>query len=384
MMGQICHHGHPMSTYAALVSGGVDSSLALYRMAGRPVTAYYLKIWLEDEASFLGSCPWEEDLSYAQAVCRDLRVPLEVIPLQEEYYQRVVSYTLAELRAGRTPSPDLFCNQRIKFGAFLDALARESTAGEAPRVVTGHYAATRQGADGVTRLLMAPDPVKDQTYFLSHLRQEQVRRAVFPLGTLTKREVRSEATRAGLATRDRPDSQGICFLGGIRYADFVRHYLGESEGPVIEDESGVVLGTHRGAWFYTIGQRQGLGLGNGPWYVVARDIHSNEIRVAHAAAAEEYARDTFFVGDVSAVAADPHQWPRGTGSPRLYVKLRHGPDCIPCTMERVSPPAGGAAVWQVRMIRRDRGVAPGQFAVFYTPPECLGTGRILDEREVSL
>ncbi|WP_018525805.1 tRNA 2-thiouridine(34) synthase MnmA [Alkalispirochaeta alkalica] len=358
--------------YAALVSGGVDSAVALHQVARQApgqVRAYYLKIWLEEELSFLGSCPWEEDLHHARAVCASAGVPLEVVPLQEEYYQRVVSYTLDELRAGRTPSPDIFCNQRIKFGAFFDALR-----GEADRIVTGHYArVSRDEGGGPARLAMAPDPVKDQTYFLSHLSQEQLSRAEFPLGTLTKAQVRERAAELNLSNRDRPDSQGICFLGKIRYSDFVRHYLGEQEGPIVEHETGRELGRHRGAWFFTVGQRQGLGLGNGPWYVTDRNIETNLVRVSHAERVLHQARETFEVGAVHALADPPRGW---VGSGSLQLKLRHGPDLIPCRLE---PSARG---FRVTMDRADRGVAPGQFAVFYDPPECLGSAMILPREDL--
>jgi tRNA-5-taurinomethyluridine 2-sulfurtransferase len=363
--------------YAALVSGGVDSAVALHEIARRghgSVTAYYLKIWLEDELSFLGSCPWEEDLRYAREVCASAGVPLEVIPLQEEYYQRVVSYTLEELRAGRTPSPDIFCNQRIKFGAFLEATGADGAAisRSADRIVTGHYARIvregEEGQEGPARLMMAPDPVKDQTYFLSHLSQEQLQRAEFPLGTCTKAEVRRRAAKLQLTNRERPDSQGICFLGRIRYRDFVRHYLGERDGPILERESGLELGRHSGAWFYTIGQRQGLGLGNGPWYVTERDISTNTVQVSHAERAPERARTTFEIGTISCPADPPERW---LSSPSLVLKLRHGPELIGCRLER------SERGFRVQMDRADQGVAAGQFAVFYDPPECLGSGMIL-------
>lgn len=352
--------------YAALVSGGVDSAVALHDVAARAdgrVTAYYLKIWLEDELAFLGACPWEEDLSYARAVCQSAGVPLEVVPLQREYYDRVVSYALDELRGGGTPSPDIFCNRRIKFDAFLDAID-----GRADRIVTGHYARVDSEADRV-RLAMAPDPVKDQTYFLSHLTEAQLRRADFPLGRHTKAEVRARAAELALANRDRPDSQGICFLGRIRYPDFVRHYLGEREGAIVDADSGAELGRHRGAWFFTIGQRQGLGLGNGPWYVVGRDVDRNVVTVAHADRAERHARRRLTVGEVSWIGA-----PAGEAEVRA-CKLRHGPDLVPCTLERIDDER-----FTVTLERPDRGVAPGQFAVFYDPPWCLGGARILPDR----
>jgi len=353
--------------YAALVSGGVDSSVALARLVERgdgPIRAYYLKIWLEDDASFLGDCPWEEDLSFARSVTATLGVPLEVVPMQEEYYERVVSYTLAELQAGRTPSPDIFCNQRIKFGAFYDAIG-----GGADRIATGHYAGIERGEGSEPdRLLMATDRVKDQTYFLSHLSQEQLRRCEFPLAGMNKHDVREYARARGFVNTDRPDSQGICFLGRIRYPDFVRHYLGERDGPILEYETERELGRHRGAWFYTIGQRQGLGLGNGPWYVVGRDVRTNIVQVSHAEHVMERARHEFTIGSIHTVS--------GTIEPgRYHAKIRHGPDLIGCRVEATGVPD------RLRVIldRSDRGIAPGQFAVIYDPPYCLGAGMIRRE-----
>ncbi|MFO8044060.1 MAG: tRNA 2-thiouridine(34) synthase MnmA [Alkalispirochaeta sp.] len=387
--------------YAALVSGGVDSAVALHTIAARadgPVRAYYLKIWLEDELSFLGECPWEEDLQYARDVCAAARVPLEVVPLQDQYYERVVSYTLAELKAGHTPSPDIFCNQRIKFGAFYDAIG-----GSADRIVTGHYARVlRPGGDGgiggdrevggdggvggsgagvaPVRLGMAPDAVKDQTYFLSHLSQEQLSRSEFPLGEMTKSQVRARANKLELSNRDRPDSQGICFLGRIKYTDFVRHYLGDREGPITNADTGEELGRHRGAWFYTIGQRQGLGLGNGPWYVVRRDIERNVVEVSHAMRVAQRARRRFMVGNLHWIAGPPAEAVASGG--RLMLKLRHGPERTACTLE---VPGGGALdgarELAVTMEQADRGVAPGQFAVFYHGEICLGAGMIIDAPE---
>ena len=353
--------------YAVLVSGGVDSSVALMRTVeaygAASVRAYYLKIWLEDDLSFLGECPWEEDLRYARDVCEMAGVPLEVVPLQREYYDRVVSYTVDELKAGRTPSPDIFCNQRIKFGAFWDAVHDTADA-----IVSGHYAQKGAVDDGEV-LLRAPDPVKDQTYFLSHLSQEQLQRCRFPIGSLLKDEVRREADRLVLPNRERPDSQGICFLGKIRYPDFVRAYLGERDGAIIERETGAELGRHRGVWFYTIGQRQGLGLGNGPWYVTGKDLDDNTVFVSHADVAADAARLEFTARELSWI----HHPPKRS---QLEIKLRHGPERIPVSVE----PLDGDAL-RVTMERPDRGVSPGQFSVFYDGEVCLGGGKISIETE---
>jgi len=351
---------------AMLLSGGVDSSvaLALARRAGHSITAFYLKIWLEDELSYLGSCPWEEDLAYARSVCRRLSVPLEVVPLQRDYYERVVEYALAELRRGRTPSPDIFCNQRIKFGVFADHIGPEFD-----KIATGHYAIIEE-REGRWALRRSPDPVKDQTYFLSHLSQAQVARALFPIGAMHKSQVRRLAQELGLPTSERPDSQGICFLGKIRYPDFVRHYLGERTGSIVELESGSALGTHRGYWFHTIGQRQGLGLGNGPWYVVRKDIERNIIYVSHRARGLERARSEFTACEPNWISGSPF----ADRTLRLDIKLRHGPELHSSS---VAPLPGDRL--HIAMDIPDDGIAPGQFAVFYRGDVCLGGARIAED-----
>lgn len=346
---------------AVLLSGGVDSSVALHllqQQGGVDVTAFYLKIWLEDELAAIGDCPWETDLQYVRAVCEQEKVPLEVVSLQSEYYAKVVEYALAELRAGRTPSPDIFCNQRIKFGEFFAKIDRSFA-----KVATGHYAGIDE-IDGCCYLRRSPDPVKDQTYFLSHLRQEQLQRAVFPLAPYTKKQVRKLAQQFALPTKDRKDSQGICFLGKINYPDFVKFHLGERPGAIVDLESGKMLGEHRGYWFYTIGQRQGLGLGNGPWFVTQKDVRQNIIFVTHKSRLEAHMQHAFTVAAVNWIVREPAATP-------LQVKLRHGPELIPCTLEQQ---IGGR--YRVQMARSDAGIAPGQFAVFYRGAHCLGGGVI--------
>jgi tRNA-specific 2-thiouridylase len=345
---------------AVLLSGGVDSSVALrllQEQGHRDLTAFYLKVWLEDELYFPG-CPWEEDLKYARAVCADAGVALEVIPLQLEYWERVVSYTVSELKAGRTPSPDIFCNQLVKFGVFLDRI------GDAyDRVATGHYARV-SAADGYYLLRKGVDPVKDQTYFLSYLSQKQLSRSLFPLGELTKTAVREIARRFALATRERPDSQGICFLGRIRFNDFVRSQLGEKAGEIRERESGRVLGAHRGYWFHTIGQRRGLGLSQGPWFVVEKDVEKNIVYVSHQERLAASSRNRF---EVSA----PHWIARPPGREDLDVKLRHGERVY---RSRLLEGVGGR--FTVELDGADPGIAPGQFAVFYDGDLCVGAASI--------
>ena len=344
---------------AVLLSGGVDSSVALEllrREKGHQLCAFYLKVWLEDELHFLGDCPWEEDLGYVRQVCQQADVPLEVVSLQSQYYERIVEYALAELRAGRTPSPDIFCNQRIKFGAFFDHIDTSFD-----KVASGHYARIHRQGD--TWLLQrAPDPVKDQTYFLSNLSQRQLGRALFPIGTYSKPQVRSLANSFALPNRARKDSQGICFLGKINYRDFIAFHLGTRPGAIVEQETATVLGQHQGYWFYTIGQRHGLGLGGGPWYVVGKDIDTNAVYVAHRQAQRQ--RSQFSVGGLNWIGPPP-------STSRLQIKLRHGPQMLgaairPLTEDRMA----------VELDRPDPGIAPGQHAVFYHGEICLGGGII--------
>ncbi len=356
---------------AMLLSGGVDSSVALrlLRERGHDVTAFYLKIWLEDELAHLGECPWEEDLHFAREVCEAASVPLQVIPLQREYHQRVVSWAVAELRSGRTPSPDILCNRRIKFGAFIDALAPSAQRGQVfDRVASGHYARTREHKDergsGWCELLKGVDPIKDQTYFLYRLDQRQLKHCLFPLGEHHKSEIRRLAVDFGLPNHDRRDSQGICFLGKIRYDDFVRNYLGERPGEIRDIGSGHRLGSHRGYWFHTVGQRRGLGLGGGPWYVVGKDVSENVLYVAHGEELAAYTDGRFRVEDVHWIGPP-------ASAERLEVKVRHGPRTCGCRITRL--PGGDL---EVQLDEGDSGIADGQAAVLYQGERCLGGGTI--------
>ncbi len=348
---------------AVLLSGGVDSSVALslLRQEGHEVAAFYLKVWLEDELAFLGECPWQEDLSFARAVCEAAAVPLAVVSLQREYHRRVVARALAELAAGRTPSPDILCNEQIKFGAFLDHL--EDAEPGFDRVASGHYARLRQRG-GDVELWKGVDPVKDQTYFLYRLSQRQLRRCLFPLGGYRKAEVRRLARGFALPNRARKDSQGICFLGKIDYDGFVRGHLGESPGEIRRLEDGRVLGEHRGFWFHTIGQRRGLGLSGGPWYVVAKDVDANAVYVSHRESLARCASDRFRLTDLCWIGSAPRQ-------ERLEVKIRHSPQTFAC---RTVPRGDGL---EVVLERPDPGVAAGQAAVLYDGDRCFGGGTIV-------
>ena len=345
---------------AHLLSGGVDSSLALKLLKdqGHDITAYYLKIWLEDDLHFLGDCPWQDDLEYVRSTCELLGIPLKVINMQQEYHDTIVEYALRELKAGRTPSPDVMCNRHVKFGLFFDKIG-----GEYEKVSSGHYAQIEE-RDGKFYLKQSPDPVKDQTYFLTYLTQKQLSRILFPIGEFDKNEVRGLAEKYELPSRARKDSQGICFLGKIKYRDFVKFHLGIQKGDIIELETGNILGQHDGYWYYTIGQRQGLGLGGGPWYVAKKDTENNIIYISNDKSSGNVPRDKFLVRDINWIPNIPSKT-------ELEVKLRHGPKKYGCTIDMVTENSAN-----VKLNKTDDGIAPGQFAILYQKNYCFGGGII--------
>ncbi|EKD93203.1 MAG: hypothetical protein ACD_28C00207G0002 [uncultured bacterium] len=352
---------------AVLASGGVDSSVALHLLKeqGHELTVFYLKIWLEDELSYLGECPWEEDLGYVRAICDRLDVPLQVIPLQKEYWDEVIRYTLVEVKAGRTPNPDVLCNQKIKFGKFYERIDASFE-----KVATGHYARVEE-KEGVFFLKTAKDTWKDQTYFLAHLSQSQLSRALFPIGDYLKSEVRELAKKYELPNADRKDSQGICFLGSIPFDEFVKHHLGEKQGELVEFETGKVLGCHQGYWYYTIGQRKGIGLSGGPWFVVSKDIVTNRVFISNHYHVEDKPRNCFRAHALHWISGEPVH----TQAPLpLKVKIRHGQQRYDATLKW-----NGNEEVQVELVGSDQGLAPGQFAVFYEGEICRGIATIVGE-----
>ncbi len=342
---------------AVLVSGGVDSSVALKLLKdqGHDLTAFYLKIWLEDELAFLGDCPWEEDLKYVREICERENVPLEIVPFQKEYFETVVSYTINEVKNGRTPNPDIMCNNHIKFGRFVEEYGHKFD-----KVATGHYAQIEE-ENGIYYLKKAPDPVKDQTYFLGRLNQSQLSKAVFPIGHLQKEEVRERAEKFDLPNKSRKDSQGICFLGKFKYNDFIKHYLGEKKGDIIEVETNKKLAEHEGFFYYTVGQRKGIKLSGGPWYVVKKDPEKNIVYVSSNYHDENKPRNILTVGDYNWFAGKP------PSEKKLQVKLRHGENFYNATLEENT----------LTLDKNDQGIAPGQYTVFYQNERCLGSAVII-------
>jgi len=345
---------------AVLLSGGVDSSVVVYEFnrLGLHPDCFYIKIGPEENEEW--DCSSEEDLEMATAVARRYGCKLEVVDCHKEYWEQVTRYTMDKVKAGFTPNPDVMCNRLIKFGAF-----HEKCGHEYDLIATGHYAQT-EWIDGRKWLVTSPDPVKDQTDFLAQIYDWQLQKAVFPIGHYQKGEVREIAEREHLINAKRKDSQGICFLGKINYNDYIRRFLGENPGEVLELETEKKIGMHRGLWFHTIGQRHGLGFGGGPWYAVKKDVARNVLFVSKGyEPATAYKKD-FEVQDLHLLTAP-------LDSLDITFKIRHTPEYHCARLEPL--PNGGYIVHAEKQMQ---GVAPGQFCVIYDKEHhrCFGSAEI--------
>ena len=364
---------------AVLLSGGVDSSVVLYELVrqGLKPDCFYIKIGPEEEEEW--DCSSEEDLEMATAVAHKYGCRLEVIDCHREYWDQVTRYTMEKVKAGLTPNPDVMCNRLIKFGAF-----HEKRGHDYDLIATGHYAQTEEedvqrstfNVQRIKWLTTSPDPVKDQTDFLAQIYDWQLQKALFPIGHMLKEEVRQIADREHLAPAHRRDSQGICFLGKINYNDYLRRYLGEQPGDVIELETGKRIGQHRGHWFHTIGQRKGMGLGGGPWFVVRKDIDRNIIYVSHGYDPQTAYKQTFPIRDFHALTLPLEDIFGGEDQTAGYdvtIKIRHTPEYLPARLEPM-----GNGQYTVHAQTPIHGVAPGQFCVVYDNRHhrCYGSGEI--------
>ena len=390
-----------MKNIAVLISGGVDSAVVVHQLCehGYKPDLHYIKIGMEGEDS---SCSAEEDIELSQATARKYGLKLEVTDLQKEYWEQVVGYTIERVKQGLTPNPDVMCNRLIKFGAFEERIGKDYDL-----VATGHYATRkaplpqplpRMGGEqyrietldileealpplgemrGAIFLGTAKDPVKDQTDFLAQLSYEQLCHTIFPIGHLMKEEVREIAVKAGLPSARRKDSQGICFLGKIDYNDFLRKFMGEQEGRVIDIETGKIVGHHRGFWFHTIGQRKGLGLSGGPWFVVKKNVKKNIIFVAHGWDTQlQYGHD-FRLADMHFITSNP--WSeelRVKGLP-ISFKIRHVDHFMPGTITLDDEG------YHIHSDEPIQGIAPGQFGCIYDANHqiCYGSGEIAIYRD---
>lgn len=348
------------------MSGGVDSSVTalLLLEQGYAVTGLFMKNWEEDDGTEY--CTALQDLADAQGVCDRLGIPLRSVNFAAEYWDHVFEIFLAEYGAGRTPNPDILCNKEIKFKAFLEYALQLG----GDLIATGHYArADRQ--DERLRLLKGRDPNKDQSYFLYTLGQSTLARTLFPIGGLTKPEVRRLAAEHGFATARKRDSTGICFIGERRFREFLQRYLPARPGEIRTPEGGL-LGQHQGLMYYTLGQRQGLGIGGvhgaeqQAWYVLEKDLERNVLVVG-----QGHDHPRLFA---AALVAGSLDWTSGTvlrAPLRCAAKTRYRQPDQPC---RVEPLADGRC--RVDFDQPQRAITPGQSVVFYLDGECLGGGII--------
>ena len=417
-----------------LISGGVDSSVALKRLVdqGYDVKPYYLKVWLEEETHFLGDCPWDEDIQFASDICSLYGLKLNILSMQQTYYQSVVEYALEEISRGHTPNPDMLCNSTVKFGSFLDRMfaerdkenqakreskaqgkvgkegkeGKEEKVGKVGKgiakfspvavksvaeneklpllVASGHYAMLEKNG-GLVFLKMSKDKDKDQTYFLARMTQRQLQHCLFPIGDSTKAEIRKEAIDANLPTANRKDSQGICFLGKINFSDFVKHHLGVKKGSLVRIDTKEEIGEHQGHWLYTIGQRKGIGLSGGPWYVVEKDSLSNTVYISNG---QHSRRETGLV-------LDNYHWlypiesilkilDKKTDTNKKYpyqnklmIRIRHRGELLAIAPSKgeieIFFKDGGKEKMEWVLSEGVEGIAFGQFAVFYFGEYCLGS-----------
>lgn len=395
------------------MSGGVDSSVtaALLKQQGYQVTGVFMKNWAQDLPGF--KCPWRDDLADAKRVAVQLGIPFKMYDFQDQYKQKVVDYMIAEYEAGRTPNPDIMCNQEVKFRLFLETALEDG----ADMIATGHYAKvarapiyniqspifngqgpdttppsrhSREGGNPVKQsvhsepeypipdnqksifqLQQAVDTNKDQTYFLYRITEDALSKTLFPLGEMTKPEVRKKASELGLVTAEKKDSVGICFVGEIGIKDFLKNFVSVEPGDIIEKSTAQKIGTHDGALYYTIGQRHGLNVGGGmPYYVVGKDVYKNEVYVSRDLDDPDLWHKSLTLTDVHWINKVPDVGPQSID---LKVRTRHrGPLMSVESVQKISEHE-----YKLGLTEEARALAPGQSAVLYQEQTCLGGGIIV-------
>ncbi|MDQ5969413.1 MAG: tRNA-specific 2-thiouridylase MnmA [Patescibacteria group bacterium] len=347
------------------VSGGVDSSvaLALLKKQGFDVTGVFLKVWHPD---FL-PCDWREERRSAMRVCATLEVPFLTLDCEKEYKSEVVDYMIREYSGGRVPNPDVFCNKYVKFGVFL----KKAVEMGADFVATGHYARNIKNKNGSFELWEAKDKNKDQSYFLHTLNQEQLSHTIFPIGEMTKPEVRKMAEKFDLPTATKKDSQGLCFIGKVDMKDFLSHYIEIKKGDVLNTK-GEIVGSHDGAMFYTIGQRHGFTVAKKSsddprFFVVSKDLENNTITIADKEKdlSEVFSVKKLDISGMHFVGGEVLKFPIKTS-----VRIRYRQEKIGCVLDK------SAAGYTVSFQKPQNAIAEGQFAVFYNGEVCLGGGII--------
>ncbi|MFA5995418.1 MAG: tRNA 2-thiouridine(34) synthase MnmA [Patescibacteria group bacterium] len=354
---------HKSATVAVALSGGVDSAVAaaLLQQQGYQVTGFYMKNWTDiGQANYRAeeNCPWMQDYADAQAVCQHLNIPCEIVHFEKEYRERVLAYFLEEYKNNRTPNPDVMCNTEIKFKAFLEHAQKLGF----QYMATGHYARTKNN-----QLLRGVDPNKDQSYFIYHLNQEQLKQVLFPIGHLLKPAVRKLAQNFNLPVAKKPDSQGLCFIGDINFSKFLEQYLPHEPGNMMlldNDKKTKIVGEHKGLAYYTIGQRYGINIGGtGPYYVVEKRVADNTLVICQG-------KDNPALFTKQFSFTNEH-WVSGKRPAETFnctVKVRYRSPDTACTVTKDNI---------VMLDKPERAITPGQFAVFYQDDVVLGGGVIV-------
>lgn len=340
------------------MSGGVDSSVtaALLKERGYDVTGVYMKNWSQDLPGMV--CPWREDFQDAKRVAVQLGIDFKMYDFETEYRQKVVDYMLAEYQAGRTPNPDIMCNQEVKFKLFLEAALEDG----ADLIATGHYARIQDG-----RLLAGVDANKDQSYFLYRVTEQALRRSLMPIGEYEKPAVRELAKKYGLATAEKKDSQGICFVGKVGIKDFLLHELGEQPHGSIVDQHGGTIGEHDGALFYTIGQRHGLHVGGGlPYYVTGKDMAANTVYVTTDLQDDKLWQRSLRLTDAHWINSTPDL----PVADHLQARTRYRAPLV----DVAAIAQTGSGFWQVDLKDDVRAITAGQSAVLYDGERVVGGG----------